>query len=134
LINARAALGSAEGTASNVSSKMATSTAPSNAVFCRRVRLLNHPAPLLGSPDHTIIWSYIRLTDLNPQSQSAFIFAPDGYDEPLNPLVDVSTIDTSIELFAKKQALAIVATPTATAGLLWYDGEANCCGFDEQAT
>src|SRR5688572_17470624 len=37
--------------------------------------------------------------------------------------VDVTTRDLSITLFGQPQAMPLVVSPTAMAGLVWYDGE-----------
>ena len=38
-------------------------------------------------------------------------------------LVDVSKIDTSVEIFGKSSALPMAIAPTGIAGLTWYEGE-----------
>jgi (S)-mandelate dehydrogenase len=38
-------------------------------------------------------------------------------------LVDVSAIDTSVEIFGKKTSLPLAVAPTGIAGLTWYEGE-----------
>ena len=38
-------------------------------------------------------------------------------------LVDVSKIDTSVEIFGKSSALPLAIAPTGIAGLTWYEGE-----------
>ena len=38
-------------------------------------------------------------------------------------LVDVSAIDTSVEIFGKKTSLPMAVAPTGIAGLTWYEGE-----------